>query len=184
MFGRLFQLAAGLAAAVGWVFALVVVREWPAVIISALFTFTALYGDLWFRSLASTWRYSRLKRAGFQNECTHTLSQEGYPWGTTNFEAACLDRTVRRYDWSPGVRELFPAIIAFTDDHSFQHEYARDYEYSDAAEKAIIDKFWAAFTASTYPSEDAASLIEEHGYEIALHAVENDLPLEYAARLA
>lgn len=184
MFRRLFQLALGLAAAVGWVFALVVVRSWPAIIISVIFTFIALYGDLMLGSLTSTWRYARLKRAGFRNACTYTLAQEGWPWGTRNFNEACLERTLERYDYPGDSRVLFPHIMAFTDDHDLQHEYVRDYEYEDAEGRETIQKFWVALAASSYPPDEADALVQQHGYEVALHAVENDLPFEYAKSLA
>lgn len=183
MFARLFQLAMGLAAAVGWVFALVVVRSWPAVIISFLFTFLALYGDLTAKMLRSTWRYSRLKRAGFDNSCTWDMSQRGWPWGTKDFGAACLTHTATKYGWDD-TRALIPTIVAFTDDHSEQHEYLRDHQFGDETDRQHIERFWSLVEGSSYSPDDAWALVSDHSYEVAATAIEMNLPLEYAAKLA
>lgn len=182
---RLLQLFACVAAAGAWVFALLVFRHWVAVVLAAILMFLAFHGDLMLKSLASTWRYSRLKRAGFLNSCTWDMSERGWPWGTKDYALACLTHSVEKYQFAKGrTARILPAIVAFTDDHEEQHEYARLHANASKGERKVQERFWEVVTASTYSREDAAYLIEECGFETALHAVKLDLPVEYAVTLA
>lgn len=184
---KLIQLFACVAAAGAWVLALLVVQHWLAAVFAAVLMFLAFFGDLMLASLMSTWRYARLKRAGFDNSCTWDMSQRGWPWGTRDYATACLTYTVEKYSYAKGARTILPAVVAFTDDHDDQHEYIRMYEGARKRGRdgrRMQERFWEEVTTSSYSREDAAHLIEEAGFETALHAVKLDLPVEYALTLA
>lgn len=158
--------------------------SWAAIIIAFVIGAFMVFGDVTALSALHAWRRHQLKKSVLPYACVNDMANAGWSRGSTDLELRCLERRAAFISKSCDIGRVLPYIRETVTSHESQHDYVRQYIIADVLERLEQRAFWKALAESSYSRDAAEELVWEHGFAVALKAVELDLPVEYAASLA